>query len=194
MADLKQITIPVLENGSITNKTYNLGGGGDAVGSFYGTCSTAAATAAKVASIPGEFKLSVGTLITIKFTNTNTASNPTLNVNGTGAKSIYYSTAIITTGSLSYAGSANRVITYLYDGTKWVFVSWGVDSNTTYTPATLGGGYGKCSTAASTTAKVATLSSYALVTGGMVTVKFTYAVPQCSLRTATEKPKSASDT
>ena len=40
-----------------------------------------------------------------------------------------------------------------------------------------GYGYGTCSTAASTTAKVATVSNYALTTGGYVTVRFTYAVP-----------------
>lgn len=46
-----------------------------------------------------------------------------------------------------------------------------------YSPASLGGGYGTCTTAAATTAKVATLSSYALVTGGKPCIKFTYAVP-----------------
>lgn len=51
------------------------------------------------------------------------------------------------------------------------------DSNTTYSPATLGSGYGTCTTAAATAAKVVTLSSYALVTGGIVAVKFTYGVP-----------------
>lgn len=47
----------------------------------------------------------------------------------------------------------------------------------TYSPASLGGGYGTCTTAAATAAKVATLSSYALVTGGKPCIKFTYAVP-----------------
>ena len=52
----------------------------------------------------------------IKFTETNTAENPTFNVNGTGAKSVWYSTSVITTSSLSYAGYANRPATYMYDG------------------------------------------------------------------------------
>lgn len=51
------------------------------------------------------------------------------------------------------------------------------DSNSTYTPQTLGSGYGTCSTAASTVAKVVTLSSYSLVANGIVAVKFTNAVP-----------------
>lgn len=51
------------------------------------------------------------------------------------------------------------------------------DSNSTYSNATLGQGYGTCATAAATAAKVVTLSSYSLTTGGVVSVKFTYAVP-----------------
>ena len=50
-------------------------------------------------------------------------------------------------------------------------------SGTTYTPAKLGFGYATCSTAASTTAKTASLSNYELVTNGVVSVKFTYDVP-----------------
>ena len=51
------------------------------------------------------------------------------------------------------------------------------DNNTTYSPATLGFGRGTCSTAYATVAKAVTLSGYALVTGGMVAVQFTYGVP-----------------
>ena len=46
--------------------------------------------------------------------------------------------------------------------------------NTTYSNASLGNGYGTCATAEATAAKVVTLSGYALVTGGIVGVKFTY--------------------
>ena len=49
--------------------------------------------------------------------------------------------------------------------------------NTTYSNASLGSGYGTCATASATLAKVVTLSSYSLSTGGVVAVKFTYAVP-----------------
>lgn len=51
------------------------------------------------------------------------------------------------------------------------------DSNSTYSPQSLGFGYGTCATAEATTAKVVSLSSYSLVTHGAVSVKFTYAVP-----------------
>ena len=53
----------------------------------YGTCSTTASTVAKVVSITG-FTLCEGATILVKFTYTNTASSPTLNVTGTGAKPI----------------------------------------------------------------------------------------------------------
>lgn len=145
----------------------------------YGTCSTAAATAAKVVTISGNtsWTLKAGSRIVVKFSATNTAQNPTLNVNSTGAKSIWYNTALITTGSLGYAGTANRPMEFVYDGTQYVFMGWAYDANSTYTPQSLGNGYGTCSTAAATAAKVVTLSSYSLVTNGHVAVKFTYAVP-----------------
>lgn len=60
------------------------------------------------------------------------------------------------------------------DGTAFVNVPW---NNTTYTNAALGQGYGTCTTAASTVSKVVTLTNYALVTGGVVVVRFTNAVP-----------------
>lgn len=145
----------------------------------YGTCSTAAATAAKVITISGNtnWALAAGSMITVKFTYTNSASNPTFNVNETGAKKVWYNTALITTSNLGYAGTANRPMNFVYDGTQYVFVGWSYDANSTYSNASLGQGYGTCDTAEATVAKVVTLSSYALTTGGIVSVKFTNAVP-----------------
>ena len=96
----------------------------------YGTCSTDAATAEKVITIINNdnWTLKTGSLITVKFANTNTAASPTLNVNGTGAKSIYYNNAVYTSSS-SYGGYKNRHITYQYDGTYWVFICWSYDTN-----------------------------------------------------------------
>ena len=159
---------------SATDKTKS-----EATNIAYGTCSTAAATAAKVVTISGNtnWKLASGSTITVLFNATNTAENPTLNVNGTGAKNIFYDSTQITTSSLGYAGTANRPMTFMYDGTQYRFIGWGYDSNTTYTNVKLGHGYATCSTAAATTAKVASLSSYTLTTGGIVAVRFTYDVP-----------------
>ena len=144
-----------------------------------GTCSTAAATAAKVINLTNNpnWKLETGALLAIKFTATNTADNPTFNVNGTGAKPIWYGTSQISTGSKSYAGYAGRYCEYIYDGTQYVFVGWSYDTNSTYTNTTLGQIYGTCPTAGSTLAKTVSFSSFKLTTGGIVSIKFTNAVP-----------------
>ncbi len=98
----------------------------------YATCATAAATAAKVVTIQSNanWSLVTGTVIHVKFTATNTAENPTINVNDTGAKSVVLNGTTITTSSLSYAGYANRIISYIYDGTNWAFNGWSYDGNT----------------------------------------------------------------
>lgn len=90
----------------------------------YGTCSTAAATVAKTVAVSG-FVLEVGATATVKFSYSNTASNPTLNVNSTGAKPIYYDGAAITASYLK----ANRVYTFVYDGTNYL-VAGDIDTNT----------------------------------------------------------------
>ena len=51
------------------------------------------------------------------------------------------------------------------------------DKISAITPAALGFGKGTCGTAAATAAKAVTLSGYNLVAGGIIAVKFTYAVP-----------------
>ena len=83
---------------------------------WYGTSSTGAGTAAKVVTCPG-FTLKTGETIAVKFTNTNTVIAPTLNVNGTGAKTIVTKT---TTSTLKGAWSAGSIVLFTYDGTNWV--------------------------------------------------------------------------
>ena len=144
----------------------------------WGTCDTEAATAEKAVVIENEnWKLEVGSLITVRFSATNSASNVTLNVNNTGAYGIRATTSSPYTGTSSnYCGYANRAFTYMFDGSYWQWISSGVYPSST-TNVSLGQGYATCSTAASTTAKTASLSSYTLSTGGIVAVKFTYDVP-----------------
>lgn len=55
---------------------------------LYGTCDTAAATAAKVVTLSDFDKLLIGVTVHVRFKYSNTASNPTLNINSTGAKAI----------------------------------------------------------------------------------------------------------
>lgn len=99
----------------------------------YGTCSTAAGTAAKVVTVSGNtnWDLTAGSIICITFSAINTASNPTLNVNGTGAKSISYNGAVITTSSLNRGGHTIPQM-YIYDGTNYVWIGHSTDWNTTY--------------------------------------------------------------
>ena len=93
----------------------------------YATCGTAAAEAAKVATTtPGSnFSLETGARVTVKFTVTNTAANPTLNVNSTGAKAIYYRGSAISAGYLA----ANRTYEFVYNGTQYDFIG-DIDTNT----------------------------------------------------------------
>lgn len=100
--------------------------------SGYGACSTAAATRRKAVTVSPDFKLQAGAIVGIKYTYTNTASSPTLNVNSKGAKNIYYNNAQVTTSNLTIGGYAGRMIYYMYDGTQWRFLSWDYDANNTY--------------------------------------------------------------
>lgn len=102
--------------------------------SYYGTCTNNADVSAKTVTISSgqNFTLQVGAVVSVKFSNTNTASDVTLNVNNTGAKPIYYNNAVYTSTSATVCGTANRIITYVYDGTSWVWLSHGADNNTTY--------------------------------------------------------------
>ncbi len=90
---------------------------------LYATCSTAASTATKIATITptkSGFELTEGTIVSVKFTYTNTASNPTLNVNGTGAKAIYYQGAAITASYIV----ASMILTFCYDGSYWQYTGY----------------------------------------------------------------------
>lgn len=96
-----------------------------AIGSTaYGYCETAAATAAKVVDMTG-FTLVEGATIFVKFKERNSASNPTLNVNGTGAKPIYrYGTTRPGTTDAANGWAAGAVLSFTYDGSGWQEHYW----------------------------------------------------------------------
>lgn len=130
------------------------------LGLLTGTCTTAAGTAAKVATVNGGmyFPLLVGTTICITFSNTNSAAvaDLTLNVNGTGAIGIRMArnSDILTLPSV---GSlvANAPCLFTYSGTYWFLVSYDYNSNTTYTAMTQSeANTGTATTARSITAAV----------------------------------------
>ena len=88
----------------------------------FGTCSTAAATAAKAVTVDAPIAatgLFAGLTVCVKFSNGNSADNPTLNVNSTGAKNI-----------MSYGANPatswqeGQVIAFVYDGTNWMIAGF----------------------------------------------------------------------
>lgn len=84
-------------------------------------CNTAPGTASKSATLLN-FVLSTGAAVKVKFADSNTAANPTLNINSTGAQAImqYGATPAGTTPNTSW--SAGDVVEFVYDGTNWVIV------------------------------------------------------------------------
>lgn len=98
----------------------------------YCECTTAAGTAAKTASLAsGNVSgFSAGLRVAVKFTNANTADNPTLNISSTspvpgstGAKNIFVNGAQITTGANK--GMLRGVCIFIYDGTQWHLIGGG---------------------------------------------------------------------
>lgn len=82
---------------------------------YYGTCNTAAATAAKTATIDG-FVLEEGSRVLLKMTAKNTAENPTLNITGTGDIAICIDG---TTPVPIYYWKDGESVEFVYDGTYW---------------------------------------------------------------------------
>ena len=88
------------------NSTYS----NASLGNGYATCSTAAGTVAKTASL-SSYSLSTGGSVSVRFTNGITVANPTLNLNSKGAKDIYYMGAALTDTELVEAGD---IVTFVY--------------------------------------------------------------------------------
>ena len=79
-----------------------------------GKCLTAGDVAEKTVDC-GNFTLAENSVFTVRFEHTNSASRPSLNVNGTGARAIKYRGSSIKASMLA----ANRVYQFVYDGTEW---------------------------------------------------------------------------
>lgn len=115
---------------------------------YYGTCTTAANTYKKVATVE-TFPLDesgkplVGTVVAIKYSNSNSYKTEgytyQLNVNSTGDFPMYYNNAALATSTSAntlVAGYKNRHIFYMFNGTQWVWLTASYDSNTTYSGMT----------------------------------------------------------
>lgn len=95
------------------NTTYSNAG----LGNGYGTCSTAAATVAKTATLSG-YALSAQGRVSVKF-DEDVPAAATLNINSKGAKAIYYKGAAITEGIIL----GGDIVTFVYNGTQYETVN-----------------------------------------------------------------------
>lgn len=99
---------------------------------FYAVCSTEASIAAKtIADLTG-FELRTGATIRVKFTYGNTASNPTLAVNGSEAKNIYKYGTERPGDSVNTSWQNDAVVTLTYDGTAWMMNSVSAEIDMAY--------------------------------------------------------------
>jgi hypothetical protein len=93
----------------------------DQENAFYrGTSSTAITTAAKVVTITG-FQRNTGVLVSVQFTNGSRVASPTLNINSTGAASIFVNGSAATIDNFSL--NANDFVTLRWDGTIYEVVA-----------------------------------------------------------------------
>lgn len=140
---------------------------------WYGTSSTTASTATKVVTCSG-FKLSKGAIIGIFFSTANTAATPTLNVNSTGAKSVYVGqdTPNATTNVLKW--SANTIVYFMYDGSYYRYIT-STAAGSVVQPRGANTWYGTSSTLAATSSKTSTIDNYVLTKGSLVTIAFSTA-------------------
>ena len=123
---------------------------------YYGSCGTAADTAAKAVTL-ANFKLETGAHIFLKFTAQNSHATPTLNINSTGAKEIWQRGA----RAVGAALTTDIIYELIYDGTYYQIVN-------DITPR-----MGTCSTKNSTAAKVTTCPGFVLYNGAVAVVRFT---------------------
>lgn len=96
-----------------SNTTYSNAG----LGNGYGTCSTAAATVAKTATLSG-YALSAQGRVSVKF-DEDVPAAATLNINSKGAKAIYYKGAAITDNIIL----GGDIVTFVYNGTQYEIVN-----------------------------------------------------------------------
>lgn len=96
---------------------------------WFGECNTEASTVAKTVMISGITELAIGLTIHVKFSNGNTASNPTLNVNSLGA----INTGIVSGSNTGqYHWISGEIVNFTYDGTRWIMINEGVATTTYY--------------------------------------------------------------
>lgn len=128
---------------------------------FYGVCSSGESTVSKTVTVQN-FTLKNNATIKIKMTSKNTATNPTLNVNNTGAFPIirYGTTAVGTSGRTSWDDGC--LVEFMFDGSSWVIVGFRQNADYAYS-ADVSRSTAQCGSSATTSAKVASMRGYSLI-------------------------------
>ena len=145
----------------------------------YGSVDATSTATAFTATVEGVTRLANGTTVVLHNGVVTSAKNFTININGLGAKKCYSNMTNATQETTIFNEAYTLMFIYstaLDGGNGGWWVYRGIDTNTTYTPVKLGFGYGHCTTAAATAAKAVAISSYTLVTGGIVSVRFDHDV------------------
>lgn len=160
---------------------------------YYGTCLTQAGTNAKVVTLDVDednFTMKAGVMISVLFSNANTAASPTLNVNSKGAVAVKsYGTTNVSASPRAW--EAGEVVSFVHNGSYWMMVGRKTQSDWNQTDAaaadfiknkptiptineSLSSNYGVCSSSATTVAKTVTVnnSGFVLSEGVRVKVKF----------------------
>ena len=84
---------------------------------YYGNSTVSAATAAKTSTI-NQAVICKGTTVFVDMTNKNTANSPTLNISGTGGKSIYAKGSTLSSASV-YNWTDGCTVPFTFDGANW---------------------------------------------------------------------------
>ena len=178
------------------HQTIKINGITGATSNNFGTCSTAAGTAEKAVTLTaGTFNLETGARVLVKFTVTNTAANPTLNVASKGAKPIYYRGSAISAGYLA----ANRTYEFVYNGTQFDLVGdINTDANTTYSAGTglslSGTTFNHATSVTADTVGTSTASSGSTLTVPYITYNASGHITATGTRTHTVSGFSTTDT
>lgn len=143
--------------------------GGGSKTTWYGTCSTTASTSAKVVTC-ADYALVNGAIIAVLFTTANTAATPTLNINSTGAKSIYVGTSTPNSTTNVLKWNSNTLLYFIYDGTYYRFLG-SIQAGTVAPSRGANTWYGECSSNATATAKTSTISNFVLTQGAVVVIQ-----------------------
>lgn len=132
-SSVRVITVDTSNDVTVSTKALS-GEASAAKSTFFGTSLTQGLTAAKTATVDGDFSLSTGVVALIKFAYVSAATSPTLNVNSTGAKPIL---RLDGTADVAYMWAQGEVVPLIYDGTSWLIIAGGKATTGTYGMAKL---------------------------------------------------------